>query len=128
MCVCMYICVYECSVCVCRIIPIINDILFPCIRLKAWIPSKAARKDFCRGGFYRFDVSRILSVLVINTVLWSAQLRASNAARSEHCTDSPCDSRPADPWRQFEWIERELAATQRDGRQVYVFGHGKTEG
>jgi len=70
----------------------------------------AARETFRFGGFYSVEISPGLTVLSVNTVVYSPH-------------HEPDTEGLTDPYGQFQWLDTQLSAVEASGGAVYIVGH-----
>ena len=78
--------------------------------LDDWFLSDEERSTFRRGGYLERHVSQSLTVLSINTVMYSMR-------------HSPPSLDNNDPLGQFQWLRQRLQEARDAGRHVYIVGH-----
>ena len=72
-----------------------------------------SKTNFNCGGFYSFSVTSKLSIVVINTILYSVR----------HNPLIPNQADSYDPMGQFAWLESTLKTMQSNGNSVWIVGH-----
>lgn len=72
--------------------------------------SDLERETFLQGGYFARNVSATITVLSLNTLLYS----------TSHLPD---DTDEEDPLGQFAWLEDQLAMALYTDRMVYIIGH-----
>eukprot|EP00667_Euglena_gracilis_P004868 EG_transcript_4895 len=75
-----------------------------------FFPSDEARRTFQLGGFYTYEVSPLLIIMNINTLIY-------------HKNHKPDTTKMDDPFGQFAWMEGVLSTAKSKGVMVILFGH-----
>ena len=66
-----------------------------------------------RGGYMAYNVTKTLTVLSINTIIYSTR----------HMPIQQAYTKNRDPLQQFQWLEQQLNAAKVANRFVYIVGH-----
>lgn len=85
--------------------------------LRGFFRSDEEIETFSRGGYFARNVSNTLTVLSLNTIMYSV----NHQPASQTSPLSP--SRLADPMGQFSWLKEQLHLAATTGRSVYIAGH-----
>jgi sphingomyelin phosphodiesterase acid-like 3 len=72
--------------------------------------SEEERQSFARGAYYARNVSESLTILTLNTVMYSVN-------------HSPDQTFLDDPMGQFSWLEKQLHVASQAGKFVYILAH-----
>jgi sphingomyelin phosphodiesterase acid-like 3 len=78
--------------------------------LGALLQTNDERASFLRGGFLSCNVTNTITILSLNTIIYS----------TDHL---PVNQLYEDPLGQFVWLERQLELAQASNRAVYITGH-----
>ena len=71
------------------------------------------KSSFAKGGYYARNVTSKLTVLSLNTVIYS----------SNHIPRYNSGNDNDDPFGQFHWLEQQLQIAKASNRSVYIIGH-----
>lgn len=74
------------------------------------------KATFSCGGYLIRELSPSLSIIVLNTVIWTLGYKSASPQPSD-----PEDM--SDPFGQFQWLETQLNDIRNKGKKVYVTGH-----
>jgi hypothetical protein len=77
---------------------------------KVLLESEEERQSFSSGGFYARNVSHSLTIIALNTVMYSMN----------HLPDQTYLD---DPMGQFAWLETQLNVASQAGKFVYILAH-----
>jgi hypothetical protein len=80
---------------------------------KRFFVSQEEIDTFTHGGYFRRDVSARITILNLNTVMYSVN-------------HQPDQTSMEDPMGQFYWMEQQLQRAAASGRVVYIVGHSKS--
>jgi sphingomyelin phosphodiesterase acid-like 3 len=75
------------------------------------------RDTFLRGGYFARNVTDTLTVISLNTVIYST------AHEPDYDDNDDDNDEYHDPFTQFEWLEEQFAIAQNTSRSVYLIGH-----
>lgn len=74
------------------------------------------KTTFACGGYMIRELKPSLSIIILNTVIWSSNWKKFSP--------EPVDSMvQSDPFGQFKWLETQLQELRNKGKRVYVTGH-----
>ena len=69
-------------------------------------------KTLTCAGYYTMDVSKMFSIIVLNTVLYSTRHKPTYPANQQD-----------DPMGQFAWLRAMLKRCRSEKRSVWIIGH-----
>jgi hypothetical protein len=72
--------------------------------------SEEELNNFSKGGYFARDVSEVITVLSLNTVVYSVN-------------HQPSQTYLDDPMGQFAWMEEQFKRALQSGRSLYILGH-----
>ena len=77
----------------------------------------AAANSFHKGGYYAIDVTDRITILSLNTVVYSTN------HQPEHHNNNNNNNNEDDPLGQFAWLDDQLIQAAQNQRVVYIMGH-----
>lgn len=75
-----------------------------------------ATSTFQQGGYFAFNVTQEITVLSLNTVIYSTNHQPAYRP-------PPSDDNDDDPLGQFAWLEIQLEVAVQSKRSIYIIGH-----